>query len=229
MTNFIFMLTHHDLTVPNAIELFEAIKGTGISHVGFKDVGLPLDELKQLVSLIRKQDMKIHLEVVSESEEATIKSAEIAKELAVDYLIGGTYVEQLLKALAGTGIGCFPYIGRIVDHPCLLRGSLAEIVEDAKRIVDLGVTGINLLAYRWDGNPEELMTAVKDAVPVPLIIAGSIDSRERVRRVTELDMWAFTVGGAVFERKFVPEGDDTAQISAILAEVEEAERGDRTQ
>jgi len=41
----IFMLTHHDRTVPNALEVFEEIKDTGIQNVGFKDVGLPFEEL----------------------------------------------------------------------------------------------------------------------------------------------------------------------------------------
>ena len=159
MTNFIFMLTHNDMTLPNAIEVFNELRDTGISHIGFKDIGLPLEDLKRLVKEIRAEDMEIHLEVVSETEEDTLRSTETAIELGVDYLIGGSFVEPMLERLAESGadIKCFPYIGEIVDHPCLLRGTIESMVEDAKRIEGLGIAGINLLAYRYDGDVEKLI------------------------------------------------------------------------
>ena len=42
----IVMLTHHDQTVSNALELFEHTKEYPIAHWGFKDVGLSPDEMQ---------------------------------------------------------------------------------------------------------------------------------------------------------------------------------------
>ena len=80
------------------------------------------------------------------------------------------------EILAGTGVKFWPYVGQIVGHPCLLRGSIDEIVADTKRAAELGVDGINLLAYRYDGDVEALVRAVVGATDLPVICAGSVDS-----------------------------------------------------
>ena len=215
------MLTKNDLTIQNALDVFDEIKDTGVRHIGFKDIGLPMDKLKILVQRMKKQDMRTYLEVVSESEEANMKSVKSALELGVDNLIGGSYVEQTLKLMKGKKLGFFPYIGKIVGHPCLLRGSIEEIVADGKKKKAMGIDGINLLAYRYDGNVEELITSVQKAVKVPLIVAGSIDSFERVRRMKDLKVDGFTIGGAILDKKFVLNGSLSDQMRAVLKETGE--------
>lgn len=214
------MLTYNDITVKNALEVYEEIRNTRVKFVGFKDIGLPPEQLKKLVGMMREDGRTVFLEVVSESKEAAIQSAKTAVELGVDYLIGGTYIEETIPLIHETEIRFFPYIGKIVDHPCLLRGTIEEIVEDAKRVEKLGVPGINLLAYRYDGDVEKLIVSVQNAVKIPLIVAGSINSYERVRKMKELDIWAFTIGGAIFDKKFVPEGSYSDNIEAVLKEIE---------
>ena len=215
------MLTKNDLTIQNALDVFDEIKDTGVRHIGFKDIGLPMDKLKILVQRMKKQDMRTYLEVVSESEEANVKSVKSALELGVDNLIGGSYVEQTLKLMKGKKLGFFPYIGKIVGHPCLLRGSIEEIVADGKKKKAMGIDGINLLAYRYDGNVEELITSVQKAVKVPLIVAGSIDSFERVRHMKDLKVDGFTIGGAILDKKFVLNGSLSDQMRAVLKETGE--------
>ena len=160
MIEFIFMLTRDDETLADAREVYASIAATGVRHVGCKDVGLPRAELQALLADIKANGHTTHLEVVSETEEATLASARAAAEIGPDYLIGGTLIEPVQEILAGTGIKFFPYVGQIVGHPCLLRGSIAEIAEDARRVEALGVDGINLLAYRYDGDVEALVEAV---------------------------------------------------------------------
>jgi NAD(P)H-dependent flavin oxidoreductase YrpB (nitropropane dioxygenase family) len=218
------MLTHHDVTVPNALEVFNEVKDTGIFCVGFKDIGLPVKELATLVGLMRKEGKTILMEVVSETKEYTIQSVKNAVKLGVDYLIGGTYIEPALWLLKGSGIKYFPYIGKVIGHPCLLRGTIDEIVRDAKRVEALGADGINLLAYRFDGDVNRLMISVRDAVNIPIIVAGSINNFERIRKVVELGMWGFTIGGAIFENKFVPKGDLRDQIIAVINEIKNAKK-----
>ena len=46
----IVMLTHNDRTVPDAIEVFEAAKSSKAKFWGFKEVGIPEEEMKDLVA-----------------------------------------------------------------------------------------------------------------------------------------------------------------------------------
>ncbi|MCW4020915.1 MAG: hypothetical protein NWF14_06785, partial [Candidatus Bathyarchaeota archaeon] len=109
-------------------------------------------------------------------------------------------------------------------HPCVLRGKIEEIVSDAKRVEGFNVAGINLLAYRYCGDADNLMKAVKHAVKTPIIVAGSIDSFERIRKITELGMWGFTIGGAIFEKKFAAGGDISDQITAVVEAVRKIQK-----
>ncbi len=204
MIEFIFMLTRDDKTLTDARDVYASIAGTGVRHVGCKDVGLPREELQALMSDIKGNGHTTHLEVVSESEEATLASARAAAEIGPDYLIGGTLIEPVQEILEGTGIRFFPYVGRIVGHPCLLRGSIDEIADDARRAEQLGVDGINLLAYRYDGDVDALVEAVVDATSLPVIAAGSVDSQARIQALDERGVWAFTIGTAALDGVLVP-------------------------
>ena len=64
----IVMLTHQDRTVFNALELFERTKEYPIIHWGFKDVGLPAEEMKSVVKAMKAAGKTTFLEVVSLSE-----------------------------------------------------------------------------------------------------------------------------------------------------------------
>ena len=110
---------------------------------------------------------------------------------------------EVYASIADTGIRFFPYVGRIVGHPCMLRGSIAEIADDARRAEQLGVDGINLLAYRYDGDVDELVEAVVDATSLPVIAAGSVDSSVRIRALADRGVWAFTIGTAALDGKLV--------------------------
>jgi hypothetical protein len=200
---FIFMLTRDDRTLADAREVYASIAGSGVRHVGCKDVGLPRDELAALMDDIRSNGHTSHLEVVSESDEATLESARVAAEIGPDFLIGGTLIEPVQEVIAGTGIRFFPYVGRIVGHPCLLRGSIDEIADDARRAEQLGVDGINLLAYRYDGDVDALVEAVVGATALPVIAAGSVDSPARIQALAERGVWAFTIGTAALDGKLV--------------------------
>ena len=177
MIEFIFMLTRDDVTLTDAREVYASVAGTGLRHVGCKDVGLPREELAALMDDIRSHGHETWIEVVSETEEDTLKSARVAAEIRPDHLIGGTLIEPVQEILEGTGVKFWPYVGQIVGHPCLLRGTIEEIVADTERAAALGVDGINLLAYRYDGDVEALVRAVVGATDLPVICAGSVDSR----------------------------------------------------
>jgi hypothetical protein len=216
MPEFIFMLTRDDKTLPDALDVFRSVASVGVRHVGCKDVGLPEAQLAEFLDEARASGASTYLEVVSMTPEDELRSAQTAVRVQPDYLIGGTQVEDVQKIIAGSGMRYFPYIGRIVDHPCLLRGTIDEICADARRVEAMGIDGINLLAYRYDGDVPALVRAVSETTPLPLICAGSVDSVARIEELASLGVWSFTVGTAALEGKFVPGGDLGAQLEAIL-------------
>jgi len=165
---------------------------------------------------IRANGQRTWLEVVSETEEATLASARTAAEIRPDFLIGGTLIEPVQEILAGTGVRFFPYVGQIVGHPCLLRGTIEEIVADTERAAALGVDGINLLAYRYDGDVEALVRAVAGATDLPVICAGSVDSAARIRALDDAGAWAFTIGTAALDGELVPGAPLSGQLEAAL-------------
>ena len=210
------MLTRDDRTIADAREIYATVAGTGIRHVGCKDVGLPVDELAALMDDIRSRGHTSYLEVVSESEEATLQSARVATEVRPDCLIGGTLIEPVQEIIAGTGIRFFPYVGKVVGHPCLLRGQIGEIAEEARRAQALGVDGINLLAYRYDGDVDALVEAVVEATSLPVIAAGSVDSQARIQALADRGVWAFTIGTAALDGKLVPGAPLTEQLTYVV-------------
>jgi hypothetical protein len=216
MIEFIFMLTRDDVTLTDAREIYASVADSGVRHVGCKDVGLPREELAALMDDIRANGHVSYLEVVSETEEGTLNSARVAAEVKPDYLIGGTLIEPVQEIIAGTGIRFFPYVGQIVGHPCLLRGSIEEIVADTERAAVLGVDGINLLAYRYDGDVEALTRAVVGATDLPVICAGSVDSTDRIRALDRCDAWAFTIGTAALDGVLVDGAPLRGQLEAAL-------------
>ncbi len=211
------MLTRDDRTLPDAKAVWESVARSGVRHVGCKDVGLPEDELKAFLDAVRGAGHTTYLEVVSMTPEDELRSAEVALRVRPDYLIGGTQVDRVHELIAGSGMKYFPYVGRIVDHPCLLRGTVEEICEDARGVDAKGADGINLLAYRYDGDVPGLVAAVSETTHLPLICAGSVDSTSRITELAGLGVWAFTVGTAALDARFVPGAGLEAQLDAILA------------
>ncbi|MCB1341213.1 MAG: methylglyoxal synthase [Pseudooceanicola sp.] len=222
--DFILMLTSNDRTIPDArARLDEALEG-GVRHIGFKDVGLPLPELRGLADAIRNAGGRSYLEVVSLDAESELASARAAIGLDVDCLLGGTRAEEVAALTRDHPVRYYPFPGRITGHPSVLEGSAGAIADSARRLADLEwVHGLDLLAYRFDGDVPGLMAAVCGAVKKPVIMAGSIDSAERVEAAARAGATGFTVGTAALAGAFPAEGDGfAAQVRAILAITERA-------
>ncbi len=221
--DFIFMLTNQDRTVADARERLADVVNAGVRHIGFKDVGLPFDRLVELAGAIKAAGATLYLEVVSLDEESERRSAEAAIDLGVDILMGGTRPEVVLPVIAGKGIGYYPFPGRIVGHPSRLEGTIETIVESARQLTAIdGVSGLDLLAYRFSGDVETLMGHVCSAVDKPVVIAGSIDRKERMAAVVRAGAAGFTIGTAAFNGTFSGSRDLRVEIEAeiaVLAEI----------
>ncbi len=219
MTEFIFMLTHDDATLPDALEVYGTLRDVeGLRYVGFKDVGAPFERLQALTDAIHADGRTSMLEVVSESAADELRSIEAARRLGVRWVLGGTHPDEALPLLAGSGARYCPFPGTVIGHPSLLRGTLTSIAESARQLTALeGVYGLDLLAYRFDGDVPELVRAVVAASAGPVIAAGSVDSYERILALASAGVWGYTIGGAIVERK-MPGGPSVAgQVREVLA------------
>ncbi|MBR9762099.1 MAG: cupin [Rhodobacteraceae bacterium] len=218
---FIFMLTRNDRTVVDAADHLEIALRLGLRHIGFKDIGLPIEELKALARRIREGGATSYLEVVSLDRESEIASAQAAVEIGVDVLLGGTRVGDVLPVIAGSGLNYCPFPGQITGHPSVLEGSVAQIAESARLLAAReGVHGLDLLAYRARCDVPELMRAVCAVTDKPVIMAGSIDTPDRIAAVKGSGAAGFTIGTAALDGRYPDAPQDLeGQLSAIIAEV----------
>lgn len=211
----IVMLTHNDVTVSNAIELFEQSKDLPVQHWGFKDVGLPPDKMKDLVKMMKDAGKTTYLEVVSLSEEEGLRGAKIAAEAGFDILMGTVYFESIHKFLKSTSVKYYPFPGHVHSHPSILDGTIEEIINHARYLESTGVEGMDLLSYRYVGDARKLLKEVVSATNVPIVSAGSVASFSRIAEIWEAGAWGFTIGGAFFEEKFVPRGGFIRNVKAV--------------
>jgi len=218
---FIFMLTRNDRTVADAEQQLHTALGLGIRHIGFKDIGLPFEQLQRLNSGIKAGGATSYLEVVSLDRESEINSAKAAVAIGVDMLLGGRRVDDVLPIIAGSSIQYFPFPGRITGHPSVLEGSIDEIVASARAICARdGVHGLDLLAYRSKEDVPALMKAVCAAVSKPVYVAGSISTPQRISIVKAAGAAGFTIGTAALEGQYPADGkDESSQLAAIIRDV----------
>ncbi len=212
------MLTRADQTVPDCLRVLDEIRPVGLRHVGFKDVGVPPDVLRQLVANIRARGATTYMEVVSTSAEACLNSARIARDIGVDRLLGGTHVDEVLEILRGSATTYHPFPGNPVGHPTKLGGSPADIEADCKRFAAKGCAGVDLLAYRaTEADPIELVRAARRGTPGYLLVAGSVATPLQIRALKAAGADAFTVGSAAFDGSFAPMmGSLRSQLEAIV-------------
>ena len=78
-----------------------------------------------------------------------------------------------------------------------------------------GIKGFDILAYRHVIDGEKLAREFCAAVDAQICIAGSINSYGRIDTMFDIGPWTFTMGSALFEKKFVPEGDFRENLKAV--------------
>lgn len=211
--NLIVMLTHHDRTVPNAAQIFDLCSGSRAQYWGFKEVGLPPEQMKALFRTMKSCGKTTILEVVAYDEEECLRGAQIAAECGCDILMGTVFYDSVNDFCKASGLRYMPFVGTITGRPSVLEGSIDGMIEQARAYLRKGVSGIDLLAYRYTGDPDALIRTFVRAVDAPVCLAGSIDSFSRLDEVRRSGAWGFTIGGAFFEQKFG--SDFPAQIDAV--------------
>ncbi|WP_077487812.1 hypothetical protein [Sinomonas mesophila] len=214
----IVMLTHNDVTVSNARECFRNAADLPVKYWGFKDVGLSTREMEQLVADFKDAGKTPVLEVVSFDEKDLLNAAALATACGVEYFTGGVFSEAVLGRVREAGMKYFPFCGSVGGSPIELTGSPEDVISDAVRLRGLGADGVDLVAYRFaDGDPIQLAKLVEYQLGGQnLIIAGSINSADRIRRMQEIRPLGYTMGGALFEGAFVPGGSFRDNLERVV-------------
>lgn len=219
----IIMLTHMDKTVPNALEIFNQTRDAPVTFWGFKDVGLPPEQMKALVRTMKDAGKTTCLEVVSLSEEEGLRGASLAVEAGFDILMGTVYYESIGKLMQGQPIKYYPFPGHVHSHPSILDGTIEEIVEHCKFLESRNADGLDLLAYRYTGDARTLLKAAVKSVNIPICSAGSVATFQRIAEIWDAGTWGFTIGSAFFDGKFVPGGNFTENAWAVCNWLKEAQ------
>ena len=219
MIEFIFMLTRDDVTVKRAVEVYDHVRATDLKYIGFKDIGASAHDLAEITRRAHEDGLEVMLEVVSTSAEDEIRSIEMAPQIGVDWVLGGTNAQTALGRLAGSGLRYCPFPGQVVDHPSVLKGDIADIAASAKALTTKnGVHGLDLLAYRHQtADVEALTRAVVSASSGPVIAAGAVGSIEQIQTLARSGAWGFTIGTAIFEGRFAGAPDIAQQVRNVMA------------
>jgi len=213
----IAMLTRDDQTVPEAMDIFRSSRGSQIRFWGFKDTPLPLDVCSEIAAAMRGAGKSVVFESLKEDEDGCLIAADFAIRNRCSHLIGCAFYPSVARLLAANGVAFLPTFGRRSGIPRMLHGTTQEILDDARRVLEGGATGLCLSMYRYtDGDPETLAADIlRTCSAVPTVVTGSINSISRVETIRRLSPWGITVGSALFEQKFGMNFDWSGQLTTI--------------
>ncbi len=211
--NLIVMLTHNDKTVLDASAIFEQCKNSKAKFWGFKEKPLPLEEMKKLFAYMKECGKTTFLEVVEYTEKECLEGAKMAVECGCDILMGTIFFDSVNEFCKNNNLKYMPFVGKIVDRPSILNGTIEGMIEEANSYLKKGVYGFDLLGYRYTGDAVELNKKFVSSVNAPVCIAGSVNSYKRLDELKDANPWAFTIGSAFFENKF--DGTFSEQIDKV--------------
>ncbi|MDR3123356.1 MAG: hypothetical protein LBU16_06210 [Treponema sp.] len=215
MSELIVMLTRNDETVKDAKEVFIAARDLPVTFWGFKNIGLPVPQMKDLVDAMKSAGKITFLEVVTLSEEECLKGARMAVDCGFDYLLGTVFYQSVAAYCTERKVKYLPFCGKVYGHPSILEGTPEEVADSAAKLEAAGCHGTDLLAYRNEKDPEEVIKKVVEKVAFPVVVAGSVSTFERIAAIQKINPWTFTIGSALFEGKFGPDKSFQGQIQAV--------------
>lgn len=216
--NLIVMLTYNDLTVENAYDIFDKCKNSKAQLWGFKEEPLPVEEMKRLYSYMKECGKTTFLEVVAYTEEECLAGAKIAVECQCDILMGTIYSDSINEFCKEHNLKYMPFVGKVTQRPSILEGSIQGMIDEANSYIAKGCHGIDLLGYRYTGDPAELNKRFVEGVNAPVCIAGSVNSYKRLDELKAANPWAFTIGSAFFDNDF--DGTIEEQINKVCQYVD---------
>ena len=227
----IVMLTQNDVTVQNASDVFLSACDLDINNWGFKNTGIGNDNMFSLIKTIKEKGKTAILEIVNYDEPSCLEIVKTASGYGIDQIMGTVYSASIHDFLDKNNILYKPFIGKVSGNPSILEGNSEEIINEAILLLERGVSGFDLLAYRYieSFTPSVFDARIKNAEDLArnfiketdiqnarTCIAGGICTFEQIDFIFDISPWAFTMGTALFESKFAPNGSFRENLMAVL-------------
>ena len=171
--------------------------------------------MKALAKAMKDAGKTTFLEVVTYDEASCLDGAQTAIDCGFDCLMGTLYYDSVAKLLKDNNMDYMPFVGKVSGSPSILEGSNEEIIANAKELMAKGITGFDILAYRHVIDGEKLAREFCVAVDAKICIAGSISSYERIDTMFDIGPWTFTMGSALFDKNFIPNGSFYENLEAV--------------
>ncbi len=231
--HFILMLTERDVTIPDAIEVYETVTGTGLHYVAFKDVGADRGMLEDLTAAVNEDGLLTLLEIADVTEAGQDAGVDLALQLGVDIIVGTWRPESAAVIESVKQSAYFPFLGSLSGSPLQLQGSPADLAAQMSELAaNAGVAGAVLMPYRQkEHSPDELMPSVIRAADLPILIAGGVESSEQIMAIDRAGAWGFTMGAGALKLRHEDAGSVRRKVLETLSlcqSLESASPGYRT-
>ena len=140
------MLTHNDVTVPDAYEVFDSCRDLPVYDWGFKSAGISDEGICRLFSSMKESGKTTFYEIIERNKPAYERGGRLAAQVKFDYCMGSKYDDHLHAILRGHGIRFSPTLGKpgcfYEGRHGVLMGTPDEIVAEAKLLLtEKGWTG----------------------------------------------------------------------------------------
>ena len=226
-TELMVMLTCNDVTVPNAYELFDSAKDLPVFDWGFKSANISDDEVVRLIKYMKENGKTTFYEVIERNKPAYQRGERLAGLAGFDCGMGMKYDADLHATLKSLGIKFCPTLGKpgcvYNGQHGVLMGTPDEIVDEGKYLLsEKGVDGITIPVFRYYQDSHALLARILKEFPdTPIFIAGSVDSFEKIDMMFDLGIAKFTMGSALINRKYNPDGDFRANLEIVANYIEQ--------
>ena len=107
----IVMLTHNDLTVENAYEIFDQCKHSKAQFWGMKEKGISAEQMKKLFAYMKECGKTTGLEVVAYTENECMECARMAAGYGCDILMGTVFSDSVNEFCKDNNLKYMPFVG----------------------------------------------------------------------------------------------------------------------
>ncbi|MGW4378913.1 hypothetical protein [Kitasatospora sp. NPDC004531] len=211
------MLTEQDITIPDAVDVYQKLAVDELRLIAFKDVGTDPIMAKDLTEAAHADGRSVLLELADTSDAGQERGYQLALDLGVDRVVG-TWRPSAAQEFAQSGKPEYwPFVGSMSGSPLELASTPDELAAQAEQLnATAGVAGLVLMPYRQKSyDPALLMQRTAAAGPAPLLIAGGVRGAEQITSIAAAGAWGFTMGGAALADRH----DDPASVTKRVAEI----------
>lgn len=216
--NFFLMLTERDVTIPDALEVYDSLEASPLRNIALKDTGVDRNLARELTERAHHDGRSVLLELADLSPRGQEEGIRLAIDLRVDRVVAG-WRPEFADILAADGAPEYwPFVGSLSGSPLTLHSSPSELaVQSAELSTAHGVDGLVVMPYRqlrYDA--VSLLESTAQTSCLPVLVAGGVQHPAQVNAIAAAGAWGFTVGGAALVDRHGDEMYVGRQVAEML-------------